>query len=238
MALLAKANNLSAQTGQVIFLKQGEPITLQGEFDLFRPLPVLSDSGQMDLNYEKIKTLRFPEDSASPYINVGTQYLMPTYYTQRISFIPSPPHWIIRSCFQVVVSQHDGYLGYLEELLHVPMLDSPGIQGPYGHQTDNRLGVNSTSMVIYARRRQGVDLPYVPFFELTRFLEPTDSLFPGAILQYGDQFSNLYEDRGEIGILDEDDLLIHALNTKAEIIRLGSTPLSPADCKMMWWKID
>lgn len=138
---------------------------------------------------------------------------------------------------QIIKTRSKGYIGYLEELVNVPFVLPPRLT-QHGHQTDSRLGVDCAELAIYGKRRQGFDIPYCGPLKITSFLKPVDSLKKGTVIHFGHQVSVLYKDKGKIGMLDKNDLLIHAYKDKAEIIELGKTDLRYRDYELYKWKRD
>jgi len=142
-----------------------------------------------------------------------------------------------RTIVQLIKKGADGYLSYLEELLNVPYVLPPR-RLKHGHQTDLRLGVDCASLLIFGKRRQGYKIPYCGPYGIVEYLVPVDTLNSGIIISFGRNyhFSVVYEDRGEIGVLDNEDLLIHAYKDKAEIISLGETDFCKYPYKLYKWK--
>jgi hypothetical protein len=141
------------------------------------------------------------------------------------------------SVVSLIKTQSEGYIGYLEELIGVPFVLPPR-RLQEGHQTDLRLGVDCAELAIYGVRRMGYEVPYVGPKRITEYLVRTEQIERGSIISFGNnyQISVVYEDRGIIGHLDEEDLLIHAYQDKAEIIRFGDTDLVNLSCKYYRWK--
>ena len=137
---------------------------------------------------------------------------------------------------QITVTKSSSYLGFLEELLNIPFVLPPRRFKDGKHQTDLRLAVDCAELAIYGRRRQGYNIPYCGPKRITEYMNKTDSLFPGVVIHFGHQVSVLYEDRGKIGILDSEDLLIHAYKDKVEIICLKDTDLAHQRYTLLDWK--
>ncbi|MFK7969703.1 MAG: hypothetical protein AB8F95_05015 [Bacteroidia bacterium] len=138
--------------------------------------------------------------------------------------------------YQIVKKSQKGYLGFLEEMLGVPFVLPPRYLRGLGHQSDLRLAVDCAEMAIYARRRQGHEVPYGGPRGIRNYVVPSDTLIAGTILHFGHQVSVLYKDRGVIGTLEKNDLLIHAYKDKAEIIRLGETDLDSRLVSFFIWR--
>ncbi|MFB6305972.1 MAG: hypothetical protein ABEH43_03115 [Flavobacteriales bacterium] len=137
---------------------------------------------------------------------------------------------------QIINKTHKGFIGYLEELLNVPFVLPPKKLLGEAHQTDLRLGVDCAELAIYGKRRQGYKIPYCGPRGIKKYLKPTSKLTKGTIIHFGFQVSVLYEDKGQIGHLDNNDLLIHAYKDKAEIKKLGNTDLKKRSYQLYQWK--
>ncbi len=234
-----KDNGSFYDTSGVMFLYQGDAIKgITGKFALLVPDPLQDDTARFDPEYIQVGKLSLPQDSASLLIKPGVQYLIPEHYFNHSRYIPSPPHRVIKNAYQIVVKSRRDYLGYLEELLNVPFMLPPKFQGAYGHQTDNRIAVDCAEMAIYGMRRMGYSVPYCGPLNIYKYLVPADTLLPGTVLHFGHQVSVLYQDNGTVGVLDGQDLLIHAYRHKAEIIPLEKTDLKPERCRVYQWNTD
>ncbi len=137
---------------------------------------------------------------------------------------------------QVIVRENDSYIGYLSELIGLPFVIPPKLIGTQGHQTDLRLGTDCAEFAIYGVRRMGYKIPYCGPRGILEYLERSDELNPGTIIHYGYQVSVLYEDRGVIGTLDSEDLLIHAYQDRVAIEILGTLELAKREYKLYKWK--
>lgn len=198
--------------------------------------PVYGDFSQMDslmaLCYRRDRPLA---DGFWPAAGPGT-YFFHIGRPERDTFCSIGPVCETFPVWQVTVRRDSSFIGFCEELLGLPFVLPPRRIPGFGHQTDLRLATDCAELAIYARRRQGHRLPYVGPKGLRAYLKPADKLEPGAVLHFGFQVSVLYEDRGQPGILDEADLLIHAQREKVEIVPLGETGLLDRRCKIMQWK--
>lgn len=147
-----------------------------------------------------------------------------------------PVHLINTSVVQVVVRKNNTYLGFLTELLNVPFVIPPKTVPNFGHQTDLRVGTDCAELAIYGRRRNGYKVPYGGPRGIKEYLVKTNKVIPGVILHFGFQVSVLYEDRGQPGTIDSEDLLIHAYLDKVSIQRLGDIDLYNKAYELYTWK--
>lgn len=148
----------------------------------------------------------------------------------------APLHLTLSHVVQVTIREDDSYLGLLTELIGLPFVLPPRILPQYGHQTDLRVGTDCAELAIYGMRRTGRDIPYVGPSGILDYLEPAPELKPGTIIHYGFQVSVLYEDRGEKGQLDPEDLLIHAYEDRVAIEKLGDLALARLAYKLYQWR--
>ncbi|MEL6133628.1 MAG: hypothetical protein AAFR59_09725 [Bacteroidota bacterium] len=110
------------------------------------------------------------------------------------------------------VRQDNSYLGLLSEMLGVPFVLGP-MKFPSGkHMTDEGLGVDCAELAIYAKRRQGYNIPYVGPRGIVSYLDPIgkEALFEGCIIHFGTQVSVLYKDLPPEGRLNAEDILIQS----------------------------
>ncbi|HAA10273.1 MAG TPA: hypothetical protein DCE41_00720 [Cytophagales bacterium] len=170
-------------------------------------------------------------------LSAGT-YLVGTQTDTTLNPIATihPLHLQRTGTLQMVVQESDDYVGYLTELLGLPFVIPPKLLGNYGHQTDLRVGTDCAELAIYGRRRMGHPVPYGGPRGIREFLVPTDSVVPGTVVHYGFQVSVVYQDRGQPGLLDAEDLLIHAYQTQVAIERLGDVALWGMPYQLYQWK--
>lgn len=167
----------------------------------------------------------------------GAYYIGILSQPESIQFASSDPiHLTHKNIIQVVVRENDSYIGFLTEQLGLPFILPPKIIGKYGHQTDLRIGTDCAELAIYGKRRIGYKIPYCGPKRLLNYLNPTNKLVQGTIIHFGYQVSILYEDKGIIGKLDGEDLIIHAFEDEVKIERLGDTELKNKEFKLYNWK--
>lgn len=80
-------------------------------------------------------------------------------------------------------------------------------------------------------------MPYIGPKRIHNYLKKTNLLLCGCgtILHFGFQVSVLYSDKGTLGVLDEEDLLIHAFENAVKIQSLGETTLNKRFCQLYEW---
>lgn len=145
---------------------------------------------------------------------------------------------IVPNSFQVSVRQNDSYLGYITELLNTPFILIPKLFGNRRHQTDMRIGADCAEMAIYGKRRQGFGYTYDGPRGIYAYLTPIsyDSIFNGCIVHFGAQVSVVYQDLGNNGKLDPDDLLIQSYGTGCTIVPVRDCGFFGRTIKVFRWK--
>ena len=147
-----------------------------------------------------------------------------------------PLEWFIRS--------DDDPVGRMTELLGLPFVETPRKIRGLGHPTDLRLWVNCAGLAIYGARRTGRMIPYAAPPALRRYTtlvaasdrEPADiPVRRGDLLHFGFQVAVVYEDRGRIGRLDPEDLILHAYHDGVEIKPFGELPYSSLPFEVRRW---
>jgi hypothetical protein len=170
-------------------------------------------------------------------LNPGTYYIGVLSQPESIQIVSSAPiHLTNTNIIQIVVRANDSYLGFLTEQLGLPFILPPKMLGMYGHQTDLRIGTDCAELAIYGKRRMGYNIPYCGPNGIFKYLDKTNIVSEGTIIHFGYQVSIVYEDRGKIGYLDGEDLIIHAFQDKVKIERLEDTELKNNEFKLYNWK--
>ena len=164
-------------------------------------------------------------------------YLFGKGFTDQKSITSEKPlHRKFPSIAQIVVRTDDTYIGFLTELLNLPFVIPPKLVPGYGHQTDTRVGTDCAELAIYGRRRMGSKVPYGGPKGIYDYLVPTTSIKSGTIVHFGYQVSVVYQDSGIKGVLDAEDLLIHAFEDKVSIQKFSSTSLINQPYQVFEWK--
>jgi hypothetical protein len=135
----------------------------------------------------------------------------------------------------------DSYPGLAAELVGVPFVHVPARLAA-GHQTDLRLGADCVALVIYGQRRLGRDVPYVAPRALPRFAPPVPAgpdgrvvVQSGDVLSFGFQTAILAEDRPPLGVLDDDDRVLHTYHGLAEETTFGALPYRGNPVTVLRW---
>jgi len=132
---------------------------------------------------------------------------------------------------RVSIRTDDSYLGYLTEMYGQPYIWASAGTSPKSHQSERLEGSDCADFVVYGARRMGADIPYMwtgGLPTVTKLLAPggtrsEDGIYrdaKGAALPFtkiGDivlfprHVGVLTADRGQPGILDDQDLMMHTL---------------------------
>ncbi len=174
-------------------------------------------------------------DLAALALGLGTHFFLESNISPDSIFLPSQLPYLNGDLVQVVVRSEDSYTGFLEELINVPFVLPPMRQDCYGHQTDNRMAVDCAELAIYGIRRMGYNLGYIGPKGVLKYLIESDTLKRGSVIHFGHQVSVLYQDKGVIGALDAEDVLIHAYKKHVELVSLKNTDLDLNNCKTFDW---
>ncbi|MDL2214587.1 hypothetical protein LJC00_00165 [Dysgonomonas sp. OttesenSCG-928-M03] len=223
---------------QIIFLNEDKELRflLPDSVNLVYPVYENSDQLKKLLPVKYKASKRFPSQSLPDSLKLGCNYISLKKIPQDSVFQSYNILSEYKTVYQIVIKRHDGYLGYLEELLNVPFVLPPRRLPNRLHQTDIRLGVDCAELAIYGKRRQGYNIPYGGPRGIVKYLEKTKKAERGVIVHFRHQVSVIYEDNGSRGLLDKEDILIHAYKDKAELIRFGDTDLYGYPYTLYKWK--
>lgn len=168
---------------------------------------------------------------------LGTYYI--SWANSYPSLSTNEPLQLNDNTIQISVRDSNSLRGYLKELINTPFIYNPLRNSNGINQVDNRIGSDCASFVTYGLRRSGYDIPYTNPITLTNYLKEIskDNFYPeatpegmyiykndngqsfkiiddqyekGIIVSFRSQISVLYKDKGILGILDSEDLLIQS----------------------------
>lgn len=131
---------------------------------------------------------------------------------------------------RVTIRKDDTYLGYLTEMFNQPYIWASAGPTAKSHQSEHLEGSDCADFVVYGARRMGADIPYMwtgGLPAVTKLLgggtRSTDGVYrdakgnpvpytvTGDMVLFPRHVGVLVEDRGTIGILDDQDLMMHTL---------------------------
>jgi hypothetical protein len=131
---------------------------------------------------------------------------------------------------RVSIRRDDTYLGYLTEMFGQPYVWGSAGLSDATHQSERLEGSDCADFIIYGARRSGKHLAYTwtgGLPQLTRLLaagtraedgvyrdanhDPIPFTRPGDLILFPRHVGALVEDRGTIGVLDDQDVMMHTL---------------------------
>jgi hypothetical protein len=131
---------------------------------------------------------------------------------------------------RVTIRKDDTYLGYLTEMFNQPYIWASAGPSAKAHQSEHLEGSDCADFVVYGARRMGADIPYMWTGGLpgvTKLLgagtrgpdgvyrdaknNPVAYTVAGDMVLFPRHVGVLVEDRGTIGVLDDQDLMMHTL---------------------------
>lgn len=147
--------------------------------------------------------------------------------------------------FQFIVRRNDSYVGYLTERLGLPFVYLPSLTPAGEHQTDAGLGADCVALVIYGQRRLGRKIPYMAPTALKRYttLVARDGageqpVAEGDILHFGFQTAVVSSDRQRLGLLDDEDRIIHTYHSYAEEVSFASLRYGKSPFEVRRWNLE
>lgn len=129
--------------------------------------------------------------------------------------------------YRVAVRRDDTLIGYATELLNTPYIF--GSAGPDGrNQSDLLIGSDCADFIVYARRRSGRKATYTSSYDLDRqapLLKEGKAARAGDLVHFpgSRHVAILFEDREPLGVVDENDLILHTCWAPPTVQRIGDT---------------
>lgn len=134
---------------------------------------------------------------------------------------------LTKDTFRVTLRRDDTLIGFATELLNTPYIF--GSAGPDGrNQSDLLIGSDCADLIVYARRRSGKAASYTSSYDLDK---QAPELKAGLKARAGDlvhfpsmrHVAILFEDREPLGVVTEDDLILHTCWAPPTVQRIGDT---------------
>ena len=155
--------------------------------------------------------------------------------------------------------QGDGYIGKLTEIFNLPYVYGSALLKAGGRTSaDARRGADCSNFIIYGRRREGANIPYVNPKELLTYLEPIDEfrgfedgvaygrhgpivmtpelLKKGLLLHFGKHVAAVYGSVGQSNVLTGETLVVHQLEGPPEITTFRVMAAKYAQIRVMTFK--
>jgi hypothetical protein len=155
--------------------------------------------------------------------------------------------------------QGDGFLGKLTEIFNLPYVYGSALLNFEGQSSaDARQGADCSHFIIYGRRREGTNIPYVNPKDLLPYLELLDEfqgfkdgvafgrngpimitpelLKKGLLLHFGNHVAAVYSKSGHGNVLTGDTLVVHQLEGPPEITTFSVMAAKYAQIRVMTFK--
>ena len=156
---------------------------------------------------------------------------------------------------RVSIRRDDTYLGYLTELYGQPYIWASAGTSPRAHQSERLEGADCADFVIYGWRRLGHDVAYTwtgALPQVTRLLSrgrpgedgvyvddrgrPIPYPRAGDLLLFPRHVGALVADRGTPGVLDREDVMVHAYFATPREQPVGETDYRDAPIEVRRWR--
>ena len=156
---------------------------------------------------------------------------------------------------RVSIRRDDTYLGYLTELYGQPYIWASAGLSDATHQAERLEGADCADFVVYGARRMGKHVAYTwtgGLPTITRLLaagtrgkdgiyrdaagHPVPFTRPGDLVLFQGHVGALFADRGTIGVLDDQDLIMHALVDTPKEQAIADTGYADSPIELRRWK--
>ncbi|MGJ8657659.1 MAG: CapA family protein [Akkermansiaceae bacterium] len=123
---------------------------------------------------------------------------------------------------EIRVSKSFGLLGYLEEQFGSPYVFGIGSLHHAGETgAETLLGNDCANFLVYAYRKAGVQIPWCNPVQIKKFLRPVSGAVRETdVIHLGSHVAMLYQDTGELGVVEKTDIVVHHLGGFPELITL------------------
>lgn len=137
---------------------------------------------------------------------------------------------LVDAVMRVSIRRDDSYLGFLTEMYNQPYIWASAGTSDATHQSERLEGSDCADFIVYGARRMGAKISYTytgGLPRVTRLLasgrrgddgvfrdargQPIAFTRPGDLLLFPRHVGALAEDRGTIGVLDDQDVMMHTL---------------------------
>lgn len=156
---------------------------------------------------------------------------------------------------RVTLRRDDTYVGYLTEMFGQPYIWASAGISDKSHQSERLEGSDCADFVVYGQRRMGRNIPYTwsgglgPYTRLLgkgnlasdgiyRNAEGGALAFPaiGDLILFPRHVGVLVADRGTIGVLDEQDIMMHTLFDTPHEEALATSGYADTPVELRRWK--
>jgi hypothetical protein len=163
---------------------------------------------------------------------------------------------LLDTVHRVSIRRDDTYLGYLTEMFGQPYIWASAGVTSRTHQSERLEGSDCADFIIYGARRMGKALDYTwsgGLPSVTRLLAPRgergeDGVYrdatgtplpfpsPGDIILFPRHVGALTQDRGQLGILDDQDLMMHTLFDSPKEQAIADSGYAQTAVELRRWK--
>lgn len=156
---------------------------------------------------------------------------------------------------RVSIRRDDTYLGYLTEMYGQPYIWASAGTSSRAHQSERLEGSDCADFIIYGWRRLGHDVAYTwtgGLPQVTRLLSrgrvgedgvyvddrgrPVPFPRPGDLLLFPRHVGALVADRGQVGVLDREDVMVHTYFASPREQPVGETDYRDAPIEVRRWR--
>lgn len=156
---------------------------------------------------------------------------------------------------RVSIRRDDTYLGHLTEMYGQPYIWASAGTSARAHQSERLEGADCADFVIYGWRRMGHDVAYTwtgALPQVTRLISrgrpgedgayldergrPIPFPEPGDLLLFPRHVGALVADRGTVGVLDREDVMVHAYFATPREQAVGETDYRDAPIEVRRWR--
>ena len=162
---------------------------------------------------------------------------------------------VIDKVVRVSLRRDDTYIGYLTEMYGQPYIWASAGWSDRMHQTERLEGADCADFVVYGARRMGKHIRYTFTGGLSRYTTNLGSARPdqdgvymdasghpmqfpavGDLVLFPGHVGVLTADRGEIGVLDGEDLMMHALYDSPHEEGIGAAGYGERRIELLRWR--
>lgn len=163
---------------------------------------------------------------------------------------------LLDSVHRVSIRRDDTYLGYLTEMFGQPYIWASAGTTTRTHQSERLEGSDCADFIVYGARRMGKALDYTwsgGLPSVTKLLAPRgergeDGVYrdakgqplpfpsPGDLILFPRHVGALTQDRGQIGILDDQDLMMHTLFDSPKEQAIADSGYAQTAVELRRWK--
>jgi hypothetical protein len=155
---------------------------------------------------------------------------------------------------RISIRRDDSYLGYLTELYGQPYIWASAGSTDATHQSERLEGADCADFVVYGARRMGLRIPYTWTEDLPRFAKTLAKGAPddhgiyrdahgdpirftgvGDLVLFPRHVGVLVEDRGTKGVLDDQDVIMHALFDTPKEVPIADSGYAGLPISVLRW---